>query len=328
MIVDFETHFYPREFISRLKERDNPPRFLLDSQQGLVLEYDSKIKIPRQKLLAKFTDLETRLSDMVNAGIDLQVLSVPLPGVDKLEPDFAIKTCAAANDEISKICQAYPSKFCGLALLPVQAGEAAGDELKRAVNDLGLKGGYLHSNCDGSYLDSKEHVAILAAAAKLGVPIFVHPTIPFEHKNMEQHRLASTFGLQMDLSLSLLRLIFSSAIEGLPNLRLIISHLGSTLPFISNRIDDEFGYAKASETTIPRKPSEYIKRFYVDTVTMDNKPLEYAVQYFGSDHIVFGSDYPFWETSLHIDAVERSRLAPAEKEEIFSKNAIGLLNLC
>ncbi len=327
MIVDFETHYYPREYISKLRERNAPPRFLLDSERGLVLEYDPKIRIPRQKLLSKFTDVETRLRDMRDARVDVQVLSVPLPGVDKMEPDFAVRTCAAANDALSQICQSNPSRFCGLALLPVQAGEAARDELRRSVSDLGLKGGYLHSNCGGNYLDSGEHLMVLREAARLSVPIFVHPTVPFEHDNMEQHRLASTFGLQVDLSLSLLRLIFSSAMEELPNLKLIISHLGSTLPFISNRIDDEYGFARAPETTIPRKPSEYIKRFYVDTVTMDSKPLEYAAEYFGTDHMVFGSDYPFWDTRAHIDAVERSRLTTTRKEEIFSCTAMSLLKL-
>ncbi|MDG7001374.1 MAG: amidohydrolase family protein [Nitrososphaerota archaeon] len=327
MIIDFETHFYPKEYISKLRERNVPPRFVLDSQQGLVLEYDAKIRIPRQKLYSKFTDVETRQRDMVRDGIDMQVLSVPLPGADKLEPDASVKTCAAANDELANICQAHQTKFCGLALLPIQAGEAAADELRRAVNDLGLKGGYLHSSSNDSYLDSKECVMVLNVADKLGVPIFVHPTIPHDHKNMEQHRLASTFGLQMDLSLSLLRLVFSSDLESLPNLKLVVSHLGSTLSFISNRIDDEFEFAKSPETKILRKPSEYIKGFFVDTVTMDSRPLEFAEQYFGSDHMVFGSDYPFWDTSLHVKAVEDSSLSSDDKDRIYSKTATGLLKL-
>jgi aminocarboxymuconate-semialdehyde decarboxylase len=159
------------------------------------------------------------------------------------------------------------------------------------------------------------------------VPIFVHPTIPFDHKNMEEHRLASTFGLQVDLSLSLLRLIFSSALESLQNLKLIVSHLGSTLSFISNRIDDEFDFARTPETKIPRKPSEYVKRLYVDTVTVDPRPLEFAVNYFGSDHILFGSDYPFWDTSLHVKAISDSALCSDDKNKIFSETAGRLLKL-
>ena len=327
MIIDVETHFYPSEYIVRLKERNIPPRFLVDSEQSLVLEYDSNIKIPRQKLFGKFTDLETRLHDMARDKVDMQVLSVPLPGVDRLDPETSVKICTVANDELAQICAKHGTKFCAFALLPLQSKEAAVDELRRAVSDLGLKGGFIHSNCSGNYLDSSNHLLVMREAERLGVPIFVHPTIPFDHRDMEEHRLASTFGLQVDLSLSLLRLIFSGAIERLGNLKLIVSHLGSTLSFISNRIDDEFNFAKSPATTITRKPSEYIKRFYVDTVTMDPEPLEFATRYFGSDHIVFGSDYPFWDTSLHVNAVEKSALSLEDKRRIYSENLVPLLKL-
>lgn len=327
MIIDFETHYYPKEYIRRLQARDNFPRFLLDTVKGLVLEYDSNIKIPRENLMAKFTDVGTRKDDMRRSGIDMQVLSVPLPGSDLLEPDYAIKTCAAANDELSSICEKNRSNFRGFALLPMQSGSAAIDELVRSVKDLGLCGGYLHSNSSGNYLDSKTHLELFGTASRLGVPIFVHPTIPSKHEDMKIHRLASTFGLQVDLSLSILRLVFSGILESLPNLKIIVSHLGSTLPFISNRLDDEFGYARAPETTIPKKPSEYLKRLYVDTVTMDSKPLEFAAGFYGSNHILFGSDYPFWESSLHIDAIRNAILSEGQREDIYWKTASTLLRI-
>ncbi|MGI0080158.1 MAG: amidohydrolase family protein, partial [Nitrososphaerales archaeon] len=253
--------------------------------------------------------------------------SIPLPGVDNLDPGLAVKVCKIANDGLAEVCGRSGSRFVGLAILPIQAGEEAGDELRRSVKDLGLKGGYLHSNSLGHYLDSAEYLSSMNIANNLGVPMFVHPTTPNLQAGMDEYRLATTFGLQVDLSLSILRLVFSSALESMPGLRLIVSHLGSTLPFISNRIDDEFQFAKSPETMIPRKPSEYMRRLYVDTVTMDPRPLEFAKNYFGADHIVFGSDYPFWETGLHVQAVENSSLATEEKEMVFSRTARQLLKL-
>ena len=325
--IDFETHYYPKEFILQLKKRKEFPRFAKDQDGGLVLEYDSGVRIPRQRLLAKFTDRQTRLTDMALAGIDIQVLSIPLPGADKLDPKSAVEICRSANDGIAHFCEGSPDKFVGFALLPVQAGELAIDEFQRSIKDLGLKGAYVHSNTMGKYLDHKNYRGILKAACNFGVPVFVHPTIPMTHKDMEKHRLASTFGLQVDLSLSLLRLILDSGLEQNPDLKLIVSHLGSTLPFISNRIDDEFEFAKAPETKIERKPSEYIKRLYVDTATMDSRPLEFAVDYFGSQHIMFGSDYPFWDTSKHVNAVLRSRLNDEQREDLFFRTASKLLDL-
>ncbi len=327
--IDFETHFYPKEYIQSLKERVEFPRFTDDNEsKGLLLEYDPRIKIPRQRLLAKFTDAPTRLKDMEEAGIDMQVVSIPLPGADKLDAESSARICRIANNGLATLCQKYPSKFSGFALLPVQSGgDAASDELRRAVGDLGLKGGYLHSNSNGNFLDSSDNLTILRTANQLGVPVFVHPTVPSSHTGMEHHRLATTFGLQVDLSLSILRLIFSSALDSMPTLKLIVSHLGSTLPFIMNRIDDEFAFAKSPETKITAKPGDYIKRLYVDTVTMDSRPLEFAAQFYGADRIVFGSDYPFWDTRLHIEAVEKSNLDSEARSAIFSETARKLLRL-
>ncbi len=325
--IDFETHYYPSGFISKLKERDEFPRFTTAEDGGLVLEYGQGVKIPRQRLLAKFTDKQTRLNDMALAGIDMQVLLIPLPGVDKMDSNSAVEICRIANNGIADFCESNSDKFVGFAILPVQAGEEAIEELKRSINDLGLKGAFVHSNTNGRYLDSRDYREILKIACKLRVPVFVHPTIPIFHDNMEKHRLASTFGLQVDLSLSVLRLILDSGLEQNPDLKLIVSHLGSTLPFISNRIDDEFEFAREPETKIGKKPSVYIKRLYVDSATMDCRPLEFAVQYYGSDHIVFGSDYPFWDSSKHVNAVLNSDLNEDQKEDIFFRTASKLLDL-
>jgi len=325
--IDFETHYYPKEFVSKLKERREFPRFSIDENGGLLLEYGENLKIPRQRLLAKFTDRQTRLNDMESAGIDLQVLSIPFPGVDKMDQKSAVDICRVANEGIAEFCESDSDKFVGFALLPMQAGGEAVEELRRSVKDLGLKGAYVHSNTNGMFLDSKDYREVMIAATKLGVPVFVHPTIPFVHDDMARHRLAATFGIQADLSLSLLRLVLGSGLEEIPDLRLIVSHLGSMLSFISNIIDDEFEFARAPETKISMKPSEYIKRLYVDTVTMDIRPLEFAHQYFGSDHIVFGSDYPFWDSSKHVDAVLKSNLTDDQKEDVFFRTASKLLNL-
>jgi predicted TIM-barrel fold metal-dependent hydrolase len=326
MIIDFETHFYPREYTSILKQRKDFPRFVEDSS-GLTVEYDPELRIPRQRLLGKLTDIETRLEDMAKAGVDMQVLSIPLPGVDKLDAENAIKICKITNESLYKICEKNPSKFAGLALLPVQAGESAGDEFERSVKDLGLKGGYIHSNLNGHYLDSQYYFPVLQVAARLRVPLFVHPTVPFDHHSMNRFRLATTFGLQSDLSLSILRLVFAGILDSLPNLKLVVSHLGSTIPFISNRIDDEFEFLKAEDTKIGKKPSEYFKHLYVDTVTSDVKPLYFAIDFFGVDHIVFGSDYPFWDTAAHVMTLAKSKLAEEDKQKIFSKNAMDLLKI-
>lgn len=327
MRVDFESHFYPADYIEMLKKRSSPPKFTIDGEGKIHLTYSDKIVISRYKLIKKFTDPEERIKDMDACDIDVQVLTIPLPACDKLEAEEALNVCKVANDGLAQVCDNYPDRFVGLALLPVQSIDAAKDEFKRGVKDLGLKGGYVHSNANGKMLDSPEYTTIFRLADSMNVPIFVHPTIPSNSSNMENYRLANTFGLQVDLSLSLLKLIFCGTLEDLPNLKLVISHLGSTLPYIANRMDDEFQFIKPDDTCISQLPSSYLKRLFVDTVTRHEGPLRYAIDYFGSNHILFGSDYPFWNTTEHVDTVINLKLPPNEEGKLFGDNALNILGL-
>ena len=212
-----------------------------------------------------------------------------------------------------------------MALVPVQDSGGMREELKRSAGDLGLSGLHLHSNALGKMLDSKEHRDFFELASQMRMPVFIHPTIPYNVSGLTEYRLASTFGLQLDLSLSLLRMIFSGIFERSKGLKVVVSHLGSTLPYISHRLDDEFDAARPNDAKISNRPSEYIRKLYVDTVTKQVAPLEFAVRYFGSDHVLFGSDYPFWNTREHMQAVAESSISAEDKEKIFGTNALGLL---
>jgi predicted TIM-barrel fold metal-dependent hydrolase len=325
--IDFETHYYPREYIDLLKARSSNPRFFLDAEGRIHLAYNDIVTIPRFRLIPKFTDSEERMNDMRAMGIERQVVSIPLPGCDLLPSEEATRVCRAANDGLAEVCEKHPDHFTGLALIPVQDVEGMKEEFRRAVNELGLKGVHVHSNTFGKMLDAPEYQAVFEMANRLDVPVFIHPTVPFELANSGEYRIASTFGLQVDLSMSLLRMIFCGTLERLQGLNLVVSHLGSTLPYISNRIDDEFDTARGKETRIEKHPSEYMKKLNVDTVTRHIAPLEFAIQFYGEDKIVFGSDYPFWNSQEHISAIEESSLGDEGKEKVFSMNATRLLKL-
>ncbi len=326
MRIDFETHYYPKEYVKLLEKRQTTPRFTRNDEGRIFLAYSEKIVIPRYATFEKFTDPKKRISEMDASGIDIQVLTIPLPGCDRLGAEEAVEACRVANDGLAHVCNEFPDRFRGLALLPVQS-EDAKDEFKRAVEDLGLNGGHVHSNANGKMLDSPEYEVIFEVANSLKVPVFIHPTVPFHGSGMDNYRLANTFGLQVDLSLSLLKMIFGGILERMPNLKIIAAHLGSTLPYISNRIDDEFQFIRPSDAKISALPSRYLKRFFVDTVTRDSGPLKYALNYFGADHVLFGSDYPFWNTKEHIETLDSLDVGAEEKYKFFGANAARLLGI-
>jgi aminocarboxymuconate-semialdehyde decarboxylase len=97
-------------------------------------------------------------------------------------------------------------------------------------------------------------------------------------------------------------------------------------PYILGRIEHQYAERPHLYTAAPRRPTEYFKRFYYDTVTESVPALRLARELFGSDHIVYGTDFPFWDTAERIARdVEALGLPEAEQEAIFSGNARRIL---
>jgi 2,3-dihydroxybenzoate decarboxylase len=119
-----------------------------------------------------------RIREMDEAGIDLQVLSHSPPGSQGVREDVVVAWTKSANDRLHAAVQNHPTRFAGFASLPTTHPVAAADELERAVNKLGFKGGMLHSLTEGPFLDDKRYWPIFERAAALDVPLYIHPADP------------------------------------------------------------------------------------------------------------------------------------------------------
>lgn len=121
---------------------------------------------------------DKRISEMDAAGIDMQVLSLNSPGVEQLEAAEAIAVAKDTNDFLSAAVKRNPTRFAGLATLPIAAPDAAAGELERMVREHGFKGALINGHHQGRYLDDTFFWPILERAEALQVPIYIHPTQP------------------------------------------------------------------------------------------------------------------------------------------------------
>jgi hypothetical protein len=120
-----------------------------------------------------------RIKDMDEAGIDVQVLSHGAPATQRLDAATAVPVAKGANDRLHAAIQKNPTRLKAFAILPSADPKAAADELERAVTKLGFKGAMLHGlDKQGRFLDLKEFWPIYERAAKLDVPIYMHPAVP------------------------------------------------------------------------------------------------------------------------------------------------------
>lgn len=326
MIIDFHNHFYPEGYVRELNSGNGYARVSTNAEGREIIEYSGDYNI----VVGPHIKLEDRLRAMDRLGIDLEVLSLTTPGVEREVPERGVKLATLANDGFETICEKFPDRFRALAALPLQDPGSSVDELERAVQDLGLVGVMLFSNANGKPLDSKELVPIYERAAKLDVPLFIHPTSPINSQAMQDYRLVPILGFTVDTSLALLRLVFSGILERIPNLKIVVAHTGGIFPYLRGRIETGYNNYPECRINIPSPPSVYFKRnIWVDTVCYDRDVLMSTYTFLGPHRILLGTDFPHQISDMEqaVGRITGLQIPNEEKEKILGGNSVKLLKL-
>jgi aminocarboxymuconate-semialdehyde decarboxylase len=325
MNIDVHNHFYPEAYMEELGKGGGYARVKRDTSGRLLIHYEGDYNI----VVGPHIDIEDRLKAMDRCGIEMHVLTLTTPSVEREAPEKGVKLAELANDGFSQIIEKYPERFQAFAALPLQVPEAAAEELERAVRELGLRGGTLMTNVDGKPLDLDEFMPVYEKAVELDVPLFLHPTSPINYKAMEDYRLVPILGFGVDTSVAVLRLVFSGVLKKLPRLKLIASHLGGVYPYLRGRIETGFKAYPECKVNIEEPPSAYLRKIWMDSIIYDEDVLMSTLAYTGAEKIVLGSDHPhqIGDMANAVGRIERLDISDEDKEMILWKNAAELLKL-
>jgi 2,3-dihydroxybenzoate decarboxylase len=271
-----------------------------------------------------------RLREMDEAGIDIQVLSEAEPGVQNLAPEQAVPLARISNDLLFEAVKRSPDRFTGFATLPTSDPAAAARELERSVRELRFCGAMVHGSTRGDFLDERQFWPIFEAAAALDVPIYLHPCTPqpavFDAYYKDYpglSRAALGFGIEMAVQAS--RLVVSGVLDEFPKLKIILGHLGESLPFVLWRADDTL----SRRAKLRRSFRAYFRdHFHVTTSGNFSQPaLQCTIAELGVERILFAVDWPFQPNGEAVDFIENAELDPMEREQIFGGNARRLLRI-
>lgn len=287
---------------------------------------------------AEMQDTTTdRLAYMDAQGIDLAVLSYGNSSPQNLTPEVAIRLCQLANDALAKQVASQPTRYAGLAVLPVGDPQAAAMELSRAVNELGLRGVLLKGNYQGKFFDDPFFFPIFEQAATLDVPIYFHPS--FIPQSITDHYFASDnwpdvvtgilssagYGWHMDVGIQVIRLIVSGIFDRLPELKIISGHWGELVPLFLERLDDEL----TAYTDLKHSFSDYYRHnVYVTPSGILSEPqLQFMLAEMGADHLIFSVDYPYKQPQTAGSFLTHAKLTPMQREQIAHGTAEQLFKL-
>lgn len=309
------------------------PHFTLEREPTLAFATEQTRDINRRQrdsVIEPMTVAARRLADMDAAGIDIQVLSpAPTQYYYWLDPELGRAASRMINDDIAAMAGTEPRRFAAMGSVPLQDTGLAIEEMRRCVKDLGMRGIEINSNVSGEELASGRLEAFFAAAEELGVLLFLHPLGFSEGKRLSRHYLNNVIGNPLESTIAVSHLIFEGVLERHPKLCMCVAHGGGFLPAYFGRMDHAHAARDDCRVHITRRPSDYLRQLYFDTVLFDPEQLAYLVGRFGSGHLLLGTDYPYdMAESDPVGFVQRAPgLTEADHADICGRNAARLLGL-
>lgn len=322
---DLHTHFYTSEYFERI--RDLPSEFsFAESPTGQTI-----ITLRGARFFGvtpAMTDVGKRIEDMDRVGIETEVISLSTPNVFFASAEHQPSVARMMNDAYAHLISTHPKRFKGFASIPMDAPGEALKELHRAINELKLNGVVLLSNIGGKSLTAPEYRPFFAEANRMKLCVFLHPMLPLNSEPFREYVLGPIIGFPFDTTLAVARMSYAGMFEEFPDIKWIIGHLGGAVPYLMERMDNGYRDFAECREKIDKLPSIYLKRLYYDTVSFSPFALKMVRDMVGADHMVMGSDYPHLLGSIDraVGSIESLEISDREKEQIFSGNALSILN--
>ena len=318
-IVDVHTHFVPR--------------FVMDEAAGDggvfgVREDDGWLVHPqgfRYPVTPDFLTAAAKLAELDRLGIDAAVLSTtPTLFFYEEEAEPAVELARRSNDALAELVRAEERLF-GLATLPLQAPAEAAEELERAVSVLGMRGAQIGTSyAGGRPIDGPELEPVLATADRLGAPLMLHPYYVGPKQGLEDFYLVNSVGNPLETCVAAARLMHAGTFDRFPRLKIVLVHAGGFMPYQLGRLDHAFSVRQEPKAMTRNRPSSYLHRFWMDSITHSDASLEFLVSLVGLDRIVLGTDLPFdMGDPVPLERLERTGVDP----HALGETAIALLGM-
>src|SRR5579862_223624 len=328
MAVDMHFHWGPKAFADVLRQRTVKPR-IYRGDDGV--EYFESNFAPN-KLPADFDNVEARLAEMDKNGVERAVLSMsPVTGIEALPLQEALPLSRAFNDAVAGVCATHPDRFSGFAILPVGNMTAAVEEFERIMDQPGMIGAVLPGDGFLSKKRAEKFAPLFEAANRRNAVFLVHygklpddPESPKVDASDNARDRYGTLDMQARLSSNMLTFCMTDFLKPYPNVAVMSHNLGGNIPFEIDRMDHRTLCDRPGEEL----PSRRVKAapIMVDCNSLSGRAIELAVQVYGADKIVFGSDGTDFGMDWTQKVINEARITETDKRAILADNANRILS--
>lgn len=327
-IIDSYTHFVFREVMDFIEEKTG-------KKHGFSKLFENNPCL---------TNIDARVKKMDEMGAKINVI-VPIPEIGLIpgisdNEELSLKATQICNDAMANMVKKYPNRFCGIATIPTTNSKIMIDELYRSINELELVGASIGISTYSTPIDDPKFEPLFKACEDLNIPLYLHPGLPQSQSDYVDENVSSkyqyyqTYQRINDTTLAMHRIVFSGVFQRYPKLKIIMHHHGGMIPYFAGRIDPTISFSEQnaginSNALIKPPYINHYKNFYIDTATLSYNPeiLKIALDFFGVDHVLFGTDTPMDVTGGQYifesarDSVKKLEILNTEKKQIFFSNA-------
>ena len=327
MVIDAYSHVFPNTLIDALAK----------------VKPSAELAALRAQSTYNF-EPAARLAYMDKHGFDVQVLILARPPVWLgMKREDIHRLTRVANDSIAEFASKRPERFIGVGVLPV-VDDVMMEEFERMRGELGLKGVLIFSNIEGRPLDDASMWALYERASATDFPIWIHPQHAPTHPWIRKDVLDRVLGWPFDTSLAMARLVYGGVFEKYPDIKFVTHHMGGMIPHFAARIEafaestaEEYARLGVGEAGGPKLTGpvlDHFRRFYNDCISNGSPTaVDVALEFFGPDHILFGTDFPFgpehgerWPVD-ELRTIRTMPMADETREKILCGNAQRVLGL-
>ncbi len=327
LTIDTHAHYFPESYLKLIADHGKHCGTTVVSDPSGARFIQVGLALRTGPITPHFYDLDDRLRTMDATGVRMHALSLTQPMVYWADDPLGLDLCIAFNDAASQAHRKHPDRFIGFACLPLQNPNLALEELERVARLPGIRGVYMATVVRDRDLSDRSFFPVYERAADLGLPIFLHPMM-VNNERMKQYYLINLLGNPFETAIAASHLVFGGVLDAFPKLEVSLPHAGGALPILRGRLDR--GYEVRPECKhLPRKPSEYLRRFTYDTIAYSADIMDDLVRLVGAERIMMGSDYCFDIAYNDPVAVVNGMksLNDAQRQQILWGNAAKLLRL-
>lgn len=291
-MYDFHTHFIPEDMLTWIKDNKNTVNATWEKKDPNKADFLVVNEKWGFELKDSFIDTKLYLQEQEKAGVTHSVIS-PIPQLFMYDfpKEITSEVSSVYNQSLANWANIIPDKISALGTVPLNNPSKAAIILNEAMNK-GLKGAIIGPGLPEYMLSDDFFIPFFEEANRLNAIIFIHPLL-CDDPRLKRRMMPNLIGVPWETTVCATDLLLSGFVDKYPHIKILLAHGGGFLPYQIGRLNKGYDQWKLVSKELQAEPSEYLKRFWYDTVLWNDESLNFLINAVGEDRVVPGSDFPF-----------------------------------